>query len=97
MKKIIKDIIEERKASKTSQSQGDFLDHLLVEVEREESILHEATAIDLVVGLLFAAHETTPSLMTLGTMFISDHPHVLAELTVIWINQIMKERKMRQF
>jgi cytochrome P450 len=73
--------LEERKASKTSH--GDFLDNLVVEVEMKESILDEAMAIDLVVALLFATYETTSALMTLGTMFISDHPHVLAELTVL--------------
>ena len=88
MKKEIKDIIKERKASKASH--GDFLDHLLEEVEREESTLDEALAIDMVVVLLFAAHETTPLLITLGTMFISDHPQVLAELTVLsFCNQIV--------
>ena len=63
-------------------SRGDFLDNLVVEVEREDSIIDEAMAIDMVVALLFATYETTSSLMTLGTMFISDHPHVLAKLTV---------------
>jgi cytochrome P450 len=81
-KKVIKDMFKERKASKLKASCSDFLDNLVVEVERKDSILDEAMAIDMVVALLFATYETTSSLMTLGTMFISDHPHVLAELTV---------------
>ncbi|KAG6725742.1 hypothetical protein I3842_02G046200 [Carya illinoinensis] len=43
--KIIRDIYNDRKASKIHH--GDFLDHLLVEVESEKSILNESSAVDL--------------------------------------------------
>ncbi|XP_035539710.1 cytochrome P450 87A3-like [Juglans regia] len=55
--KIITDIYNDRKASKIRR--GDFLDHLLEEVESEKSFLNESAAIDLVLVLLFAYHETT--------------------------------------
>ncbi|KAF5451524.1 hypothetical protein F2P56_026628 [Juglans regia] len=77
--KIITDIYNDRKASKIHR--GDFLDHLLEEVESEKSILNESSAIDLVLVLLFAYHETTSTTLTLAPKFISDHPDVLAELT----------------
>ncbi|KAG2720685.1 hypothetical protein I3760_02G046000 [Carya illinoinensis] len=49
--KIIRDIYNDRKASKINR--GDFLDHLLEKVECEKSILNESSAIDLVLMLLF--------------------------------------------
>ncbi|KAK4578389.1 hypothetical protein RGQ29_028487 [Quercus rubra] len=76
--KVIKDIFDERK--KSTIPHQDFLDLLLEEVRKEEKILNEAIAVDLVFLLLFAAHETTSSAMTLLIKFISDHPEVLAEL-----------------
>ena len=78
--KVIKDIFDERK--KSTIPHQDFLDLLLEEVRKEEKILNEAIAVDLVFLLLFATHETTSSAMTLLIKFISDRPEVLAELVV---------------
>ena len=78
--KVIKDVFEERKSS--NKIYGDFLDHLLEEVKKKDTILSEEIAIDLVFGLLFAAYETTSEAITLAIKFISDHPQVLAQLTV---------------
>ncbi|XVF79983.1 hypothetical protein PTKIN_Ptkin15bG0034000 [Pterospermum kingtungense] len=77
--KVIKDEIEKRKASKTPYN--DFLDDLLKEIESEDTLLNEQIAIDLVFVLLFASYETTSAATTLAIKFISDHPHVLEELT----------------
>ncbi|KAF3952299.1 hypothetical protein CMV_022133 [Castanea mollissima] len=76
--KVIKDILEERKKSTTPHQ--DFLNLILEEVRKEDKILNEAIAVDLIFLLLFATHETTSSAMTLLIKFISDHPEVLAEL-----------------
>lgn len=78
--KIIKGIIKERKSSKMSH--GDFLNHLLEEIEREDSFLNEAHVVDMVILILFAVQETTSTSSTLVLKFISKHPDVLAELTV---------------
>ncbi|XP_022757215.1 cytochrome P450 87A3-like [Durio zibethinus] len=77
--KVIKDIFEKRKASKFPHN--DFLDHLLNEVESQDSYLNEQMAIELVFALLFATYETTSAAITLAIKFISDHPKVLEELT----------------
>ncbi|KAJ4727011.1 Cytochrome P450 [Melia azedarach] len=77
--KVIGDIYRERKASKICRH--DFMDDLLEEVEKEETIMNESMAINLIFLILFAAHETTSSGITLLTKYIFDHPHVLEELT----------------
>ncbi|KAB1214442.1 Cytochrome P450 87A3 [Morella rubra] len=77
--KIIKGIIKERKSSKMSHC--DFLNHLLEEIEREDSFLNEAHVVDMVILILFAVQETTSTSSTLVLKFISKHPDVLAELT----------------
>ncbi|PON62658.1 Cytochrome P450, E-class, group IV [Trema orientale] len=76
--KVIKAKFNERRAS--NKNYGDFLDHLLEEVEKEDTFLSEDIAIDLVFVLLFATYETTSTAITLAVKFISDHPEVLAEL-----------------
>ncbi|XVE73917.1 hypothetical protein DITRI_Ditri11bG0157200 [Diplodiscus trichospermus] len=77
--KVIKDAFEKRKASKTPYN--DFLDHLLKEVECEDTFLDEQNAINLIFVLLFVSHETTSAASTFAIKFISDHPDVLEELT----------------
>ncbi|XP_062088672.1 cytochrome P450 87A3-like [Humulus lupulus] len=77
--KAIKDIINERKASKTIK--GDYLDHLLEEMEKDDKFLNEAIAVDMIFLILFASFETASSTITLAIKMISDHPQVLAQLT----------------
>ncbi|KAJ4727012.1 Cytochrome P450 [Melia azedarach] len=77
--KVIKDIYQERKASKIPGN--DFLDRILEEVEKENAVLKDSVAVDLVFMLLFAAFETISQSITLITKYINDHPDVLAELT----------------
>ncbi|KAM6584893.1 hypothetical protein CsatB_011895 [Cannabis sativa] len=79
--KVIKDTINKRKASK--KVEGDFLDHLLEEMKnRDEKFLNEAIVVDMVFMILFASFETTSSVITLAIKLVSDHPQVLAQLTV---------------
>nr|QNN89107.1 cytochrome P450 [Azadirachta indica] len=77
--KVIKEIYEQRKAS--NKPGNDFLDHMLEEVAREDTILNEAIAVDLIFVLLFATYETTSAAITLLTKYIFDHPKVVEELT----------------
>lgn len=60
----------------------DFLDRVLEEVEKENAVLNDSNAIDLLLVLLFAAFETVSQSITLITKYLADHPQVLAELTV---------------
>lgn len=77
--KVIEDIYQERKASKIYCD--DFMDHLVAEVEKEDSFMDETNAINLVFLLLFAVYETTSQAITLLVKYIFDNPDVSAELT----------------
>ncbi|KAF4386771.1 hypothetical protein F8388_006726 [Cannabis sativa] len=80
--KVIKDTINTRKKA-SKKVEGDFLDHLLEEMEnREEKFLNEAIVVDMVFSILFASFETTSSAITLAIKLVSDHPQVLVQLTV---------------
>ncbi|KAL9457892.1 hypothetical protein AB3S75_006853 [Citrus x aurantiifolia] len=57
------------------------MDHLVAEVKKEDSVLDETIAFNLVFLLFFTAHETTSQAITLLVKHIFDHPDVLAELT----------------
>ncbi|KAB1214443.1 Cytochrome P450 87A3 [Morella rubra] len=70
--RIIKNVFRERKESKISH--GDFLDYLLEEIEREDSLLIETSAVDMIMLLLFAVQEATSTSVTLAPKFISENP-----------------------
>ncbi|KAA8522350.1 hypothetical protein F0562_013289 [Nyssa sinensis] len=77
---IVKNMLEERRAN-PRKHQSDFFDYVLEELRKEETILTEAIALDLMFVLLFASFETTSLALTLAVKFLSDHPLVLKELT----------------
>lgn len=78
---MLKNMLEERRA-KPKKLQTDFFDYVLEELQREDTILTEAIALDLMFVLLFASFETTSLALTLATKLLVDHPLVLKELTV---------------
>lgn len=73
-------MINERKSSK--KPHNDFLDLLMEEAKKEETIINEAIIVDLVFLLLFASFETSSEAITLVMMFLNNHPSVVRELTV---------------
>ncbi|XP_059661721.1 cytochrome P450 87A3 [Cornus florida] len=78
--RMLKNMLEERRAN-PRKHQVDFFDYVLEELVKENTILTEAIALDLMFVLLFASFETTSLALTLATKFLSDHPLVLMELT----------------
>ncbi|XP_021904507.1 cytochrome P450 87A3-like, partial [Carica papaya] len=76
--KVIKEMLKERRSSKAVHN--DFLDYLLKEVDKDNTILSEGIAVDLIFALLFATYETTSASITLLMKFISEKPQVLLEL-----------------
>ncbi|GMH26599.1 hypothetical protein Nepgr_028442 [Nepenthes gracilis] len=77
--KVIKDIFNVRKLSKPQHH--DFVDFLLEEVGKGDSLLNEDMAVDLVFLLLLASHETVSSAITMAINFLTDNPSALEELT----------------
>ncbi|KAF9606018.1 hypothetical protein IFM89_021450 [Coptis chinensis] len=78
--KFLKSTLDERSSSPEMHC-GDFLDLIIEELKKEDSILSEGFALDLLFVLLFASFETTSSSLTLGMKFLVEHPSVLDELT----------------
>ena len=79
--KVIKSMLEERRASPKSQ-QKDFLDMVVEEMKKAETILSEQTALGLLFALPFAAFESTSSAVILALQYLRKNPLALAELTV---------------
>lgn len=79
--RMLKSMLQERRA-KPRKQQGDFFDYVLEELTKEDTILTEAIALDLMFVLLFATFETTSLALTMAAKFLLDHPLVLKELTV---------------
>ncbi|KAL7167441.1 hypothetical protein ACSBR2_037989 [Camellia fascicularis] len=78
--KMLKSMLQERRA-KPRKQQSDFFDFVLEELAKEDTILTEAIALDLMFVLLFASFETTSLAITMATKFLLDHPLVLKALT----------------
>lgn len=78
---MLKNMLNERRAN-PRKHRSDFFDYVLEELGRENTILTEAIALDLMFVLLFASFETTSLALTLAMKLLSDHPLVLKELTV---------------
>ncbi|KAF8412313.1 hypothetical protein HHK36_000274 [Tetracentron sinense] len=77
--RILKNMLHERRAS--PRQRVDFLDLIVEELEKDDTILTEGIAIDLLFALPFATYETTSTALTLAIQFLGDHPSALAELT----------------
>ncbi|KAI7987680.1 Cytochrome P450 87A3 [Camellia lanceoleosa] len=78
--KMLKSMLQERRA-KPRKQQSDFFDFVLEELAKEDTILTEAIALDLMFVLLFASFETTSLAITMATKFLLEHPLVLKALT----------------
>lgn len=79
--RLLKNMLQERR-ERPRKVQGDFFDYVLEELQREDTVLTEAIALDLMFVLLFASFETTSLALTLATKLLSDHPLVLKEMRV---------------
>lgn len=85
---MLKTMLEERRA-KPRKEGTDFFDYVLEELQKNDTILTEAIALDLMFVLLFASFETTSLAITLATKFLHDHPLALKELTVSVANLLL--------
>ncbi|KAF6147767.1 hypothetical protein GIB67_006740, partial [Kingdonia uniflora] len=80
--KLLKDMLVERRAKASPEKgHGDFMDLIMEELKKEETILTEGFALDLMFVLLFASFETTSSALTLAFKILADYPLVVEELT----------------
>ncbi|KAK6117098.1 hypothetical protein DH2020_049143 [Rehmannia glutinosa] len=78
--RMLRNMLKERR-ERPRKTQTDFFDYILEELQREDTLLTEAIALDLMFVLLFASFETTSLALTLAIKFLVEHPLVLEELT----------------
>ncbi|CAH8384898.1 unnamed protein product [Eruca vesicaria subsp. sativa] len=76
--KIINVALEGRKNS--IEKQGDFLDTLLEEMNKEGSIFDQASIVNLLLNIGVVSRDTTSHATALTVNFISKNPRVLTEL-----------------
>ncbi|CAI9117623.1 OLC1v1019039C2 [Oldenlandia corymbosa var. corymbosa] len=89
--KVLKDMLQERRTNPGRQ-QSDFFDYVLQELGKEDTVLTEAIALDLMFVLLFASYETTSIALTLAIKLLLEHPLALKELTEEH-EEIIRERE----
>lgn len=82
MIQVIKDVITSRRESK--EKHGDFVDTMLEDMEKENTIFNEGSALSLIFSILVIAKEGVPNISSVALKFISENPKVLAELKVIY-------------
>lgn len=78
---MLKNMLQERRAN-PRKVKSDFFDYVLEELDRGDSILTEAIALDLMFVLLFASFETTSLAITVAIKLLRNNPRALQELTV---------------
>nr|UAK14950.1 cytochrome P450 70815v2 [Iberis amara] len=76
--KVIVDAFKKRR--ETKEKYGDFLDTMLDNLDKDDSLLTEDSAQSLVFFLYFASHESTSTTTSLTVKLLSKHPRVLQEL-----------------
>lgn len=77
---ILKEIVVERRASKSNQH--DMLDSLLRIDESSRFRLTDEQIIDLIITLLYSGYETVSTTSMMVVKYLHDHPRVLDELRV---------------
>ncbi|XP_011072203.1 cytochrome P450 87A3 [Sesamum indicum] len=78
--KMLKTMLQQRR-ERPRKIGTDFFDYVLEELQREDTLLKEAIALDLMFVLLFASFETTSLALILAIKFLVDHPLAIKELT----------------
>ncbi|PRQ43552.1 putative abieta-7,13-dien-18-ol hydroxylase [Rosa chinensis] len=79
--RMLVNLLQERR-EKPRKQPIDFVDHVLEELKKEETMLTEEIFLGLMFVLLFVSFETTSLALTLAIKFLSDHPAVLKKLTI---------------
>jgi cytochrome P450 len=74
-------MLEERRAN-PKKVKTDFFDYVLEELDRDDTILIEAIALELMFVLLFASFETTFTSYNSSCKLLKNNLRVLQELTV---------------
>lgn len=77
---ILSEIIRERKEKRTIEK--DLLGCLLNSKDEKDEVLSEASMADNVIGVLFAAQDTTASVMTWIIKYLHDNQKVLESVKV---------------
>ncbi|XP_043715968.1 cytochrome P450 87A3-like [Telopea speciosissima] len=77
---LIRNILYQRRTS-PPKHHGDFLDLMLEEMKKDNTILTEDLIVSLIFALIFAFYETISVSITLTMKFLTDHPSVVEELT----------------
>ncbi|XP_071721033.1 cytochrome P450 87A3-like [Rutidosis leptorrhynchoides] len=78
--KMLKNMLEERRTN-PNKSNCDYFDYVLEELKKDDTILTEEIALDLMFLLLFASYETTSTAMLVAVKLLTDNPQALKELT----------------
>ncbi|XP_022142465.1 abscisic acid 8'-hydroxylase 4-like [Momordica charantia] len=81
LSKIISEVIRERREKKVGEKE-DLLGCLLNSIDEEGEVLSEAQIADNIIGVLFAAQDTTASVMSWIVKYLHDHPKLLHAVKV---------------
>ncbi|PKA62850.1 Cytochrome P450 87A3 [Apostasia shenzhenica] len=93
---MLKELVAERMmSSPVGGDRADYLDHVVEELRKENSMLTEGVALDLVFALLYASSETPSPALTLAVKFLAENPQALQELTDEH-EEILRNRKEQE-
>ncbi|KAM7459665.1 hypothetical protein LguiA_036659 [Lonicera macranthoides] len=77
---IVKQRRNDLSEKKNEESPYDLLSKMLMWTDEEGKFLNETWIPGMILGILFASHETTSTLMTFVIYYLADHPDVYAKV-----------------
>lgn len=89
LNQILSEIIRERKEKRLVEK--DLLDHLLNFKDEKGKTLTEDQIVDNIIGVLFAAQDTTASFMTWILKFLHDDPKLIEAVKVNHSSMTLKD------
>ncbi|GMY21584.1 cytochrome P450 87A3-like, partial [Fagus crenata] len=88
---MVREVLKQRLASPPEKRQGDFLDHVIQDMNSQD-FLTEDFVVQLFFGLLYVSFDTISTMTTLTFKLLDENPDVLQEL-IVEHEAILKKRE----
>ncbi|GMY21588.1 cucurbitadienol 11-hydroxylase-like, partial [Fagus crenata] len=76
---MVREVLKQRLASPPEKRQGDFLDHVIQDMNSQDFLI-EDFVVQLFFGLLYVSFDTISTMTTLTFKLLDENPDVLQEL-----------------
>jgi cytochrome P450 len=86
---MVREVLKQRLASPPEKRQGDFLDHVIQDMNSQDFLI-EDFVVQLFFGLLYVSFDSISTMTTLTFKLLDENPDVLQELIVCFFRHVLK-------